>query len=113
MFRGPPRDTRTDTLFPYTMLFRSHVCDAVSLDELQRPLGVEPALEHQKAVAAHRGEREEVRGGMIERRRQQRAHPGPQPIEPLAHRSEPRLLLAFRRRTAHALGPPGDRRAHV
>src|SRR3546814_4047019 len=47
---------------------------------------------------------------MIERRRQQPAHPGPQPIEPLAHRSEPRLLLAFRRRTAHALGPPGRTR---
>src|SRR3546814_20255216 len=25
MFRRPPRSTRTDTLFPYTTLFRSHV----------------------------------------------------------------------------------------
>src|SRR3546814_18008219 len=24
MIRGPPRSTRTDTLFPYTTLFRSH-----------------------------------------------------------------------------------------
>src|SRR3546814_10757756 len=28
MIRRPPRSTRTDTLFPYTTLFRSHVDDA-------------------------------------------------------------------------------------
>src|SRR3546814_6629778 len=27
MIRRPPRSTRTDTLFPYTTLFRSHVGD--------------------------------------------------------------------------------------
>src|SRR3546814_2268775 len=27
MIRRPPRSTRTDTLFPYTTLFRSHVSD--------------------------------------------------------------------------------------
>src|SRR3546814_6535570 len=26
MIRRPPRSTRTDTLFPYTTLFRSHCC---------------------------------------------------------------------------------------
>src|SRR3546814_12922102 len=26
MIRRPPRSTRTDTLFPYTTLFRSHFC---------------------------------------------------------------------------------------
>src|SRR3546814_9041006 len=26
MIRRPPRSTRTDTLFPYTTLFRSHHC---------------------------------------------------------------------------------------
>src|SRR3546814_9325616 len=26
MIRRPPRSTRTDTLFPYTTLFRSHQC---------------------------------------------------------------------------------------
>src|SRR3546814_16191641 len=30
MIRRPPRSTRTDTLFPYTTLFRSHVGDAHS-----------------------------------------------------------------------------------
>src|SRR3546814_6066799 len=28
MIRRPPRSTRTDTLFPYTTLFRSGVCTA-------------------------------------------------------------------------------------
>src|SRR3546814_4709054 len=28
MIRRPPRSTRTDTLFPYTTLFRSHDIDA-------------------------------------------------------------------------------------
>src|SRR3546814_5576753 len=27
MIRRPPRSTRTDTLFPYTTLFRSIICD--------------------------------------------------------------------------------------
>src|SRR3546814_7402076 len=30
MIRRPPRSTRTDTLFPYTTLFRSPCCCAVS-----------------------------------------------------------------------------------
>src|SRR3546814_13662794 len=30
MIRRPPRSTRTDTLFPYTTLFRSRAVDAVS-----------------------------------------------------------------------------------
>src|SRR3546814_5975803 len=30
MLRRPPRSTRTDTLFPYTTLFRSVECGAVS-----------------------------------------------------------------------------------
>src|SRR3546814_8570181 len=29
MIRRPPRSTRTDTLFPYTTLFRSHVVTAL------------------------------------------------------------------------------------
>src|SRR3546814_7287913 len=28
MIRRPPRSTRTDTLLPYTTLFRSHIADA-------------------------------------------------------------------------------------
>src|SRR3546814_19630009 len=31
MILPPPRSTRTDTLFPYTTLFRSHHLDAIAL----------------------------------------------------------------------------------
>src|SRR3546814_238141 len=31
MIPRPPRSTRTDTLFPYTTLFRSLLCDTLSL----------------------------------------------------------------------------------
>src|SRR3546814_15386273 len=44
MIRRPPRSTRTDTLFPYTTLFRSHrVADGV--EEAAAAMGVPPALE--------------------------------------------------------------------
>src|SRR3546814_10888129 len=33
MIRRPPRSTRTDTLFPYTTLFRSHDPDVIALGE--------------------------------------------------------------------------------
>src|SRR3546814_6049178 len=32
MIRRPPRSKRTDTLFPYTTLFRSDLCDPVGKD---------------------------------------------------------------------------------
>src|SRR3546814_15577523 len=35
MIRRPPRSTRTDTLFPYTTLFRSHTDDAPPLTQAQ------------------------------------------------------------------------------
>src|SRR3546814_7097236 len=42
MIRRPPRSTRTDTLFPYTTLFRSlptrKHCYPVNLSRLQRPI---------------------------------------------------------------------------
>src|SRR3546814_5316042 len=48
MIRRPPRSTRTDTLFPYTTLFRSHLdgtpnftlqhLECVELSSLHRPL---------------------------------------------------------------------------
>src|SRR3546814_13304517 len=46
MIRRPPRSTRTDTLFPYTTLFRSHV---------RADRHVVPAVEPQRGHApAHR-----------------------------------------------------------
>src|SRR3546814_19793084 len=39
MIRRPPRSTRTDTLFPYTTLFRSHIgAHQVALGEQRRPV---------------------------------------------------------------------------
>src|SRR3546814_10770944 len=48
MIRRPPRSTRTDTLFPYTTLFRSH-------GSLSRRLGADPGVHRQAQVARHRG----------------------------------------------------------
>src|SRR3546814_4148438 len=37
MIRRPPRSTRTDTLFPYTTLFRSHRRPVLAPPRVQRP----------------------------------------------------------------------------
>src|SRR3546814_3269287 len=37
MIRRPPRSTRTDTLFPYTTLFRSD--SSVAASSMRRPMG--------------------------------------------------------------------------
>src|SRR3546814_9139057 len=42
MIRRPPRSTRTDTLFPYTTLFRSAAVD-VLVNNAGLALGLEPA----------------------------------------------------------------------
>src|SRR3546814_6675404 len=39
MIRRPPRSTRTDTLFPYTTLFRSYCEDAVAFTNVPDALG--------------------------------------------------------------------------
>src|SRR3546814_11043728 len=36
MVRRPPRSTRTDTLFPYTTLFRSKGCEIVAVELFRR-----------------------------------------------------------------------------
>src|SRR3546814_16399792 len=58
MIRRPPRSTRTDTLFPYTTLFRSHppvkeITTAVEHDLLDA--GRHGALGHQLADLGSRG----------------------------------------------------------
>src|SRR3546814_1185408 len=54
MIRRPPRSTRTDTLFPYTTLFRSleRVLTG-ALAEEPADVGVEPG-EHQDGAVVHR-----------------------------------------------------------
>src|SRR3546814_2350173 len=57
MIRRPPRSTRTDTLFPYTTLFRSHGAAAAVPDPLQsrRHAGrLEEAAPPRGFAAAHR-----------------------------------------------------------
>src|SRR3546814_9798728 len=48
MIRRPPRSTRTDTLFPYTTLFRSRRCAGGGHSRTRRP--VRPADLHGNAV---------------------------------------------------------------
>src|SRR3546814_12468280 len=43
MIRRPPRSTRTDTLFPYTTLFRSPECRSVGKAFLFEQLAASPA----------------------------------------------------------------------
>src|SRR3546814_4769267 len=61
MIRRPPRSTRTDTLFPYTTLFRSHVDDcARSLARVGRGevtlnhAAVDDVVEHPLLLVAQR-----------------------------------------------------------
>src|SRR3546814_16059774 len=57
MIRRPPRSTRTDTLFPYTTLFRSGIRPRRAGDEINQVAAVaaeggnveEPALRHAEA----------------------------------------------------------------
>src|SRR3546814_16025859 len=61
MMRRPPRSTRTDTLFPYTTLFRSGYSRSHHADHV-----VAPQLRHQRKVGPrqwnHRSERRSGRG---------------------------------------------------
>src|SRR3546814_3828434 len=45
MIRRPPRSTRTDTLFPYTTLFRSCFAQKVSISK-HKPIGVVDEFEY-------------------------------------------------------------------
>src|SRR3546814_15562328 len=71
MIRRPPRSTRTDTLFPYTTLFRSlgaHVRQFVRVPDSEKPPGtlkIEPAVDpsecaqvigHDEATALVKGQ---------------------------------------------------------
>src|SRR3546814_9824556 len=59
MIRRPPRSTRTDTLFPYTSLFRSDAAHR------RREQEIEP---HRDQEDGHEGG-EKVRAGILDRRR--------------------------------------------
>src|SRR3546814_6258067 len=53
MRRRPPRSTRTDTLFPYTTLFRSHLLAAgYPAEDAAGVVGAKPVRRHRVAVLA-------------------------------------------------------------
>src|SRR3546814_19857848 len=67
MIRRPPRSTRTDTLFPYTTVFRSLqlVLDLRRVDEAVLAIGNRAAA----AIPALRiGDQEQIGIGIVERR---------------------------------------------
>src|SRR3546814_5944563 len=71
MIRRPPRSTRTDTLFPYTTLFRSvgdDGADVAATDDAQRLAGQLHA--HEARLLPLAGLRRAVRGGDLARQRE-------------------------------------------
>src|SRR3546814_19997988 len=54
MIRRPPRSTRTDTLFPYTTLFRSHLAFAHRVEE-ELEVPQRPAERGEQVVQEQRG----------------------------------------------------------
>src|SRR3546814_10316846 len=48
MIRRPPRSTRTDTLFPYTTLFRSHRDQHAEQTAVERHAALPDANDHQR-----------------------------------------------------------------
>src|SRR3546814_1391056 len=85
MIRRPPRSTRTDTLMPYTTLFRS----IRHAGEQQRFIIAD------RAAAARRVETKALRPGVRrlihEPRDRRRGFPQPEAVEPLAQRGRDRL----------------------
>src|SRR3546814_7365717 len=76
MFRRPPRSTRTDTLFPYTTLFRSEKAGLRDVDfrlhvEVQQPEGGERIDELVQALPIA----PQTSDGAVERRRGQQGEP--------------------------------------
>src|SRR3546814_14162611 len=67
MIRRPPRSTRTDTLFPYTTLFRSHTnAEVRELNEEARGrLRATGDLGDDVAFSADRGPRDFARGDRL------------------------------------------------
>src|SRR3546814_17238082 len=55
MIRRPPRSTRTDTLFPYTTLFRSHLPAPRPLHDVASVLLLAPARSRRRPCARARG----------------------------------------------------------
>src|SRR3546814_6539654 len=108
MLRGPPRSTRTHTLFPYTTLFRAgHVA---ALDQVAAAAGVVEAAEDveqaRRARARGPGDGHELPGVDPQLHARQRVH------GLAAHRVAPVHLLQFDH-LAHPMALPPRRCAQL
>src|SRR3546814_17156804 len=63
MIRRPPRSTRTDTLFPYTTLFRSLAANRLSVDVDHRVQSGSLSVDQPLPVGLVNAGTEETRGG--------------------------------------------------
>src|SRR3546814_13667257 len=80
MIRRPPRFTRTDTLFPYTTLFRSHRKHVKPVLAMPKPTADRNQLERIPEIAASLGQHAGVIGhSRLQMRYQQRRHIQPYP----------------------------------
>src|SRR3546814_14500171 len=59
MIRRPPRSTRTDTLFPYTTLFRSRRVQSRGIDGRDRPATRRPRARQSEPGRSRNGRSEE------------------------------------------------------
>src|SRR3546814_1251741 len=96
MIRRPPRSTRTDTLFPYTTLFRS-IAALFTADRLvERVIATAEALRHRRHIGRRDLEcgGDLVAGGVVELRRAAGPLPlGPQPAQVEEQRARTRTRL--------------------
>src|SRR3546814_6631930 len=60
MIRRPPRSTRTDTLFPYTTLFRSHINRGIQDGVASMAMTAEQALAAQQEVKVYGAQEDEA-----------------------------------------------------
>src|SRR3546814_1293335 len=94
MIRRPPRSTRTDTLFPYTTLFRSagtaHLGSAGNRRDEDPEGGALRPIGPARRLARHQGQGRGRTGGGTRSRLRLRGHPRPAllPDERTARRSE-------------------------
>src|SRR3546814_16703415 len=129
MIRLPPRSTRTDTLFPYTTLFRSHAAGDRPRLVARAPEAVEAVGALDRAAGILR-DPQAVRFGAVEREKNGRAErhisgvggdadaPGDRHAERAQRagagqfaKEDPAWILVHHRRAARRVGEIG--RAHV
>src|SRR3546814_4535708 len=112
MIRRPPRSTRTDTLFPYTTLFRSGQLDAFGLAQfgLDRLGDLVQAVDAGPDVVAVLG-RFDIVGAGVERRLEHRV--GVARTRRIGDQADPVEAVADASARAQVAAIPAERGAHV